>query len=229
MWKQLEKSLEPDAKGFRKVRHIGISNFNVTQLEDLMASAKVKPYTHQIEAHPYLQDWAFYSVHQKLGVPMSAYAPLGNTNPEYHYRNWKSAGRLMLDDPVLKSIAKARGCSPAQVALKWNLERKVPVIVKSTSHAHQLENYEANANCKLTPEDLAKIKALDKNGAGGRRYWDMCCAMHAPCFLGLQDAAAHAPVAADYCTDPWKAGSMAYNPQRTDLWLPVKGSCEREL
>jgi len=230
MWKQLEQSLQPDSNGFRKIRHIGISNFNVTQLEDLLAHATVKPYTHQIEAHPYLQDWKFYDVHQKLGVPLSAYAPLGNTNTEYHYRNWKSAGRLMLDDPVLKSIAKARGCTPAQVAIKWNLERKVPVIVKAFYHDHQVENYEAN-QCKLQPEDLAKIKALDKDGTAGKRFWDMCCAMYAPCYLGLQDAPLTTPVPADYCEDPWKGGSVKYNRERKDLWATTKvaDTCQRQL
>jgi len=228
MWKQLEQSLEPDAKGFKRIRHIGISNFNVTQIEDLMANSKVKPYTHQIESHPYLQDWKFYDLHQKLGIHLSAYAPLGNTNPEYHYRNWKSAGRLMLQDPTLKAIAKDRKCTTAQVALKWNLQRNVTVIVKAFEPGHQVENYEANT-CKLTAEDMTKIKALDQNGKGGKRYWDMCCAMFAPCFLGLQDAAEKVPVMADYCDDPWKGGSIKYNKDRKDLWLPAKPACEREL
>src|ERR1700753_928315 len=94
MWKDMEKALQPDAKGFRKVRHIGISNFNVTQLEDLLSHAKVKPYAHQIEMHPYLQDWKFYDLHTKHNLRLVAYAPLGNANPEYHYRNWKSSGHL---------------------------------------------------------------------------------------------------------------------------------------
>jgi alcohol dehydrogenase (NADP+) len=173
MWKDMEKTLEPDAQGRRKVRYIGISNFNVTQIEDLLSKTKVKPLVHQIESHPYLQDWKFVEFHKKVGIPIVAYAPFGNQNPEYHFRNWKSAGRLMLFDPVLKKIATSRKCTTAQVALAWNLARNITVIPKAENIVHQLENYEARSKCKLTEQDMAAIKALDQDGKAGRRYWDM--------------------------------------------------------
>jgi diketogulonate reductase-like aldo/keto reductase len=222
MWKLMEKSLDSG-----KVKHIGISNFNVTQIEQLLASAKVKPYNHQIEAHPYLQDWKFYDVHQKLGIPLVAYAPLGNQNPEYHYRNWKSGGKLMLNDLTLKKIADARGCTTAQVALAWNLARGVTVIPKAFNPQNAIDNYEANTKCKLTAADLSAIRALDQNGAGGKRYWDMFCSMGLPGYYGLQDSPASGPVSADYCEDGAvkAAGLVTYDASRTDLWNTPKTVC----
>jgi alcohol dehydrogenase (NADP+) len=133
----------------------------------------------------------------------------------------------MIEDPTLKKIAKARGCTPAQVALVWNLNRNITVIPKAFNAVHQVENYEARTKCKLTDADMAAVKALDEDGKAGRRYWDMCCAMNLPCFLGLQDAAAAPPVSADYCEQKWNP--VKFNAERTDLWKTAKTECQRAL
>jgi hypothetical protein len=133
----------------------------------------------------------------------------------------------MLDDPTLKKIAAARGCTPAQVSLVWNLNRNITVIPKAFNPIHQVENYEARTKCRLTDDDMAAIKALDQGGKAGRRYWDMCCAMHLPCFLGLQDAPATTPVSADYCEQKWSP--VKFNAERTDLWMTPKQECQRAL
>jgi diketogulonate reductase-like aldo/keto reductase len=194
-WLEMENLTKPDPKtGVIKSRKIGISNFNVTQLEDLLAHANIKPYLHQIETHPYLQQQSFIDLHVKHGIKVTAYAPFGNTNPEYAYR--QAITGKMLQDPTLVSIAKARNCaSPAQVALSWNVARGVSVVPKSQHTARQIENYNALRQCKLTAADMAAIKAVDRKA----RYWDMCCAMGLPCFLGQDGACATTPVAADYC------------------------------
>jgi alcohol dehydrogenase (NADP+) len=133
----------------------------------------------------------------------------------------------MLDDPTLKKIAAARSCTPAQVALVWNLNRNITVIPKAFNPIHQVENYEARTKCKLDDADMAAIKALDEGGKAGRRYWDMCCSLRLPCYLGLQDAPAAGPVAADYCTQKWN--TLPYNSERTDFWLKPKTECQRPL
>lgn len=175
-----------------------------------------------------MQDWKFLEYHEKVGIPVVAYAPLGNTNQEYAYRNWKSAGRQMIQDPVLKKIATARDCTPAQVSLVWNLARNVTVIPKAENVIHQVENYEAHSKCKLTTGDLATIKALDKDGKGGRRYWDMCCYMSLPCYHGLQDGpTANEPALADYCTDAWH--TVPFNKERADIWTIPTQTCQRPV
>jgi hypothetical protein len=164
----------------------------------------------------------------KHGIHIVAYAPLGNTNPEYHFRNWKSAGRLMIHDPVLKKIGQARGCTPAQVALAWDLARNITVIPKAENVIHQVENYEARKKCRLTDADMTAIKALDENGKGGKRYWDLCCYLQMPCYIGLQDGPpVNGPAPADYCEDKWHP--TPYNKARTDLWKTPTDVCQRPL
>jgi Aldo/keto reductase family len=132
----------------------------------------------------------------------------------------------MINDPVLKKIGAAHGCTGAQVALAWNLARNITVIVKAENVIHQVENYEARSKCKLTAQDMAAIRELDENGKGGRRFWDMCCAMNLPCYYGLQDGpTANSPVPADYCEDKWHP--TPYNKARTDLWSTPKEVCQR--
>jgi len=176
------------------VHKIGISNYNVTQIDTLLAAAKVKPYVHQIELHPYLQQNDFVEYHKRVGIKLVAYAPLGNTNPEYKYRAHMT--KPMLEDVVLNRIAKKRGCaSAAQVALAWNVKRGIPVIPRAGKDAHQIENYKTLQQCMLTDADMASIKRLDIKA----RYWDMCCSLGLPCYLGLDGALDEAPVSDDYC------------------------------
>jgi len=222
MWQKMERLVGPN----KPTRHIGISNFNITQIEELLRVARIKPFVHQIEAHPYLQDWKFVEFHQRHGIPLTAYAPLGNTNPEYHFRNWKSSGRLMLQDKTLNTIAARRRCTPAQVALAWNWNRGITPIVKAANPVHQLENYEALEKCRLTDEDMNEIRRIDDNGRQGRRYWDMCCVMNLPCYLGLQDGPT-LPAPADYCEQKW--APQTYNKERTDLWRTPRQVCERPV
>jgi diketogulonate reductase-like aldo/keto reductase len=125
-WKEMEKLVSKDNEPEKgKTRFIGISNFNVTQLKDLVAAASIKPKVHQIELHPYLQQNDFVDLHEKLGVGLTAYAPLGDTNPAYR-AGGIAGGRFMreghpaplLTNPVLTQIAQRRGCTTAQVSLK---------------------------------------------------------------------------------------------------------------
>ncbi|KAF2402812.1 Aldo/keto reductase [Trichodelitschia bisporula] len=176
-WKEMEKLV---AGG--KVRHIGISNFNIQQLSELLGNATIKPFTHQNELHPYLQQKSFVEFHKKNNVTLTAYAPLGNTNSAYRQRASRTgAPGKMLADPVLGEIGKARGCSPAQVALKWNMRRGVVVHPKAANKDHQKENFEAY-KCPLTAEDDAKIAAIDKK----YRFWNPCkMLLQLECFMGL--------------------------------------------
>jgi len=110
---------------------------------------------------------------------------------------------------------------------RLNLNRNITVIPKAYNALHQVENYEARMKCKLTDADMTAIRGLDENGTAGRRYWDMCCVLRMPCYLGLQDAPAAGPVSADYCQQKW--APQAYNSERTDFWKPAKTECQRPL
>lgn len=142
------------------VRYIGVSNFSPKQIESIMDIAK--PYAHQYESHPYLPQKDFLAWHKKHGVHVTAYSPLGNANPTY--TTWKksvSAAAVppLLENPVIVAIAMERGCTPAQVALRWGMGRGTSVIPKS-AHKERIEENWAALECKLDEDDWEALEAL---------------------------------------------------------------------
>jgi diketogulonate reductase-like aldo/keto reductase len=132
-------------------RHIGVANFPTALLREAIAEFPI--HSDQVEYHPYLDQRPLLDVAHAHGMVVTAYAPLG-------------AGGL-LDDPVLTEIADARGCTSAQVALRWLLDQSgVAAIPKSASHERRVENFAALELAPLTYEERAKIDAL----ARGRRF-----------------------------------------------------------
>jgi alcohol dehydrogenase (NADP+) len=161
-------------------RYIGISNFSPKQVEDLLKVATIKPKVHQIELHPYLQQDDFVLSLQEKGIAVTAYAPLGNTNPVYG-----SIGRKapkILSNSAINEIARSRDCTPAQVVLSWNMAHGVAVIPKAAKSAHQKENIVAAEKCKLQTEDMAKIKTV---ATKLRVNYFPCMALGNACFEGL--------------------------------------------
>jgi len=162
VWQGMEKLVRPE-KG---TRFIGISNFNPTQLEDLLKIATIKPKVHQFELHPYLQQSDYVKTNFNHNITVTAYAPLGNTNPVYSQGYYGRTGNLapkILSHPTIAEIAKARNCSPAQVVLAWNINRKIVVIPKAAQNTHQIENLATLEKCKLTEADSAKVAELKQN------------------------------------------------------------------
>jgi alcohol dehydrogenase (NADP+) len=149
-----------------KARHIGICNFSPRQLYSLIKNSTVRPAVHQMELHPYLQQTWWIKQHQAHGIALTAYSPLGDTNPTYHKdqdfglndEHPRDAPRL-LENPVLKSIAETRNCTVAQVALSWGLDRGVAVIPKS-SHVQRIKENLASPQCELSLIDKVQIKAV---------------------------------------------------------------------
>lgn len=97
-----------------KVKAIGVSNFSKAEMERLLENATVPPAVHQLEGHPWLQQRSFADWHKQNNIHVTHYSPFGNQN-EIYSREGK-IGRL-IEDPVLVSIAKKTGKTPAQVAL----------------------------------------------------------------------------------------------------------------
>ncbi|KAF5868326.1 putative aldehyde reductase protein [Botrytis fragariae] len=168
-----------------RVLNIGVSNFSPLQLKNVVSTGTM-PYTHQMELHPYLQQSAWVATHKALGIKMTAYSPLGNTNPTYHsspstslsssssssssWTSWTSLFRPssskprappLLQNPILLDIAEQRNCTPAQVALKWNMGRGISVIPKSSHEEWIKENLHAE-ECELTHADLTKLRFVGR-------------------------------------------------------------------
>jgi alcohol dehydrogenase (NADP+) len=162
-------------------RYIGISNFSPKQVDEVLEIATIKPKVHQIEVHPYLHQEDFVSSMFKKDITVIAYAPLGNTNPAYTWSGGVAA--KLLTNKILNEVGKARLCTAAQVALAWNMGRKVGVIPKAAQVEHQRENYETMEKCKLQSEDLQKIKSVN---VPMRVVMWPCRGLGYSCFEGLE-------------------------------------------
>ncbi|NEO85019.1 MAG: aldo/keto reductase [Spirulina sp. SIO3F2] len=146
-------------------RHIGVSNFSIKKLSNLVDHARLKPEMNQIELHPYLQQPAMLDYCQAQGVPLTAYSPLGSRDrPE----GLKAADEpTLLEDPAVVAIATEHNISPAQVLIAWALHRGTVVIPKSVNLERQAQNLAA-ADVTLTDADIEAIAKLDRH----RRYVD---------------------------------------------------------
>jgi len=161
-WKAMEKLVRPE-KG---ARFIGLSNHSPLQVKEVVEIAQIKPKVHQFESHPYLQQNEAIKQNMAYGITVTGYAPLGNTNPVHNLGVSGSAGNRappILENPAIVAVAKARGCSPAQVVLAWNVKRGTAVIPKAAQSVHQQENIVTLLKCKITDEDAAKVADIKKS------------------------------------------------------------------
>lgn len=131
-----------------KVKAIGVSNFQVHHLEDLMADAEIVPMVNQVEYHPRLTQREVQTFCRERGIQMEAWSPL-------------MQGQL-LDHPFLQELARQYGKSVAQIILRWDLQNGVVTIPKSTKPHRIAENADV-FDFAITAEDMERISALNEN------------------------------------------------------------------
>jgi 2,5-diketo-D-gluconate reductase A len=134
-----------------RARSIGVSNFQVAHLRRLVQGSDVLPAVNQIEVHPYLCNEEVRAVDAELGIVTEAWSPIGK-------------GRL-LNDPTIGAIASRVARTPAQVTLRWHIQRGDVIFPKSRTPARIKENFEI-FDFELEPEDIAAISALDRGEKG---------------------------------------------------------------
>jgi len=157
-WAAMEELVEAGL-----VRHIGVSNMGIAKLEQLMATARIRPEHNQVERHPYLQQNALLEFCHQHSIGVTAYAPLGSPpsgSPPSGTPSPESPASLFTD-PVITAIAKAHGASPSQVLLAWGLATGTAVIPKSVRRARLASNLAATA-LQLSNEELQRIAGLDR-------------------------------------------------------------------
>lgn len=149
------------------VRHIGVSNFPVILLEDLLRSAEIPPAVNQIELHPYLQQPQLLRYCALNKIHVTAYSPLGSADSR------ESHAPDLLADPTIHEIARKHHKTPAQICIRWALQRGVSVIPKSVTPARIRENFDVFA-WSLDQADLDAIKAMDRRYryVNPANYWD---------------------------------------------------------
>lgn len=138
------------------VRNIGVSNFPVSLLHELMTQCRIPPAVNQVEAHPYLQQTKLLRYCQKRGVHVQAYSPLGS--PGYK----EDDEPTLLEDPVLKAIAATHHSTVAQVCLAWALQRGTSVVAKSATPSRQKENWSVVADSAEAAQSCAAGMSLEE-------------------------------------------------------------------
>lgn len=131
-----------------QVKAIGVSNFQIHHLQDLMKDAKIKPMVNQVEFHPRLTQKDLQKFCQEQGIQLEAWSPL-------------MQGQL-LEDEILKEIATNNNKSVAQVILRWDLQNGVVTIPKSTKEHRIVEN-SSIFDFVLTEADMKKIDVMNEN------------------------------------------------------------------
>lgn len=147
------------------VKHIGVCNYNAALLHDLMAYARIKPAMLQIESHPYLTQEKLLRTAAHYELAVTAFSPLGALS--YVSLDMATAqDSVLLQPAVLAAAARVRH-SPAQVVLRWGIQRGAAVIPKTTNSERLLENLQL-FDFALTDEEMQEISGLNQN----RRFND---------------------------------------------------------
>ncbi|PQJ14194.1 aldo/keto reductase [Nonlabens tegetincola] len=156
--KTWEAMTELKQKG--KAKHIGVSNFSIQKLEDLMSKTDETPEMNQVELHPLLQQNELFEYCSKNGIHLTAYSPLGSGD--------RSEGMKQADEPnmfeldAIKNIAQKHNASEGQVLINWSANRGTAVIPKSTNEGRIKENLAAAA-VNFDKEDLKELSNLDRH------------------------------------------------------------------
>jgi D-xylose reductase len=147
------------------VKQIGVSNFSVALIRDLLTRCRIRPSVLQVESHPYLVQSKLLRYCQQESIAMTAFSPLGA--PSYIPLGMATQGDSVLDQPVILEIASRHSKSPAQVVLRWGVQRGTSVIPKSSNPDRLRENLDVEGFA-LSEEEMGRIGALDR----GQRFND---------------------------------------------------------
>jgi len=146
-WKAME-----EMKASGRVRSIGVSNFQPAHLQRLFDETETVPSVNQIEVHPYLTNEVARAFNTEHGIFTEAWSPI--------------AQGAVLTDPVITAIADRVSRTPAQVTLRWHIQRGDIVFPKSVTRSRVEENF-ALFDFELTDDDLAAISGLNRDERTG--------------------------------------------------------------
>jgi len=157
-WKAMEELYEQG-----RIKALGVCNFQVSHLEDLIAHATVQPAVNQIELHPYFPQKELRQFGRDHNIAIESWSPIGGSGG--------SGGRTtsdvaLLDQPILETIGKKYNKTPAQVVIRWHIQNGLIVIPKSV----QVERIKKNIavfDFELTTHDMDAIDGLETGKRGG--------------------------------------------------------------
>lgn len=147
------------------VKRIGVCNYNTALIHDLMTYARIKPAMLQIEAHPFLTQDKLIRCARGYGIDVTAFSPLGAQS--YFELGMADEGESLLGAAPVMVAAQAHGRTPAQVLLRWGVQRGTAVIAKTSKPERMRENL-AVEDFELSAVEMAAISALNQD----RRFND---------------------------------------------------------
>jgi aldehyde reductase len=130
-WKAMEKLVD-----LKLVRSIGLSNYNQSQIDEILKIARIKPAVLQIELHPYFNQHEMREYCAKHNIVITSYCPLSNLKRE----NERDEDVSALYNPVIQEIAKSKHRTTAQVIIRWHLQNGLVVIPKTVTPERLAEN-----------------------------------------------------------------------------------------
>lgn len=148
-WKGLEKAVRD-----KKVRSIGLSNFESERLEEVLSTAEIMPAVLQIECHPYYQQGAIKKRIEPYKIKTECWFPIGHGDP------------ALINEPVFTRLAEKYGKTNVQIILRWHIQEGNIIIPRSTNPIHLKENIDI-FDFNLTDEEIKEIRELDH----GVRYY----------------------------------------------------------
>jgi diketogulonate reductase-like aldo/keto reductase len=163
------------------VRHIGVCNYGTALLRDLLSYARIRPAVLQIELHPFLTQEKLVRFALESGLAVTAFSPLGAQS--YHSIGMAEKNESVLDHPTIRDIAWLHGHTPAQVVLRWALQRGTSIVPKTTRFERLHENL-ALHEFGLSAEEMGAVSALDRNrrfndpGVFGERAFNTFCPIY---------------------------------------------------
>ncbi|MBS0210921.1 MAG: aldo/keto reductase [Planctomycetes bacterium] len=147
------------------VRNIGVCNYNISLLRDLLNYGSIRPAMLQVELHPYLAQEKLLRFCREEQIAVTGFSPLGALS--YYELGMAQRNESVLDQPAVRDAASAHNKTPAQVALRWGVQRGTAVVPKTSRPERLAENLNI-FDFALTDAELQAISALDR----GRRFND---------------------------------------------------------
>ena len=144
-YKMMEKAYKEG-----KVKALGVSNFPIEWLKEIIETAEIKPQMVQVEAHPYFPQTELKKVLAETGMGLMAWYPLGHGD------------KNLINEPVFTKLAEKYGKSNAQIILRWHVQSGNVIFPGSRNPAHIRDNFNI-FDFSLTDEEMAEIARVDKN------------------------------------------------------------------
>ncbi|HSQ54489.1 MAG TPA: aldo/keto reductase [Gemmata sp.] len=147
------------------VRHIGVCNYGTAMLRDLLNYSRIRPTVLQVELHPYLTQEKLVRLAREEGIAVTAFSPLAAQS--YHAIGMAGAAESVLNEAVVRAAAAHHKRTPAQIVLRWAVERGTAIVPKTSRLERLKENLDL-FDFALGGDEMNAISALDR----GRRFND---------------------------------------------------------